>query len=232
MTGKTLLQVEHVRKTYRSGENELEVLQDITFEIISGEIVALMGPSGVGKTTLLNLIGALDIPDAGNIRLQTRLLSDLKPDALAQVRNNMLGFVFQFHHLLPEFTALENVLIPGMIQGTSDFEHREYGVSLLKTFGLEERVNHFPHELSGGEKQRVALARALINHPALVLADEPTGNLDRHTGSRLLDALIGFSREHQQTFLIATHDESIAEKADRRLILESGTVHEEPNSPG
>lgn len=223
-TKNPLLQVEHVRKVYRSGDSQLEVLSDVSFEIQAGIVAALMGPSGVGKTTLLNLIGALDRPDAGNITLQEKRLSDLKSDQLAAVRNSLVGFVFQFHHLLPEFTAVENVQMPGLIQQSLDAEREEYARQLLSRFGLGERMTHYPHELSGGEKQRVALARALMNRPALVLADEPTGNLDRKTGGRLIETILDFSQEHQQTFIIATHDEVIAGQADRVLLLDGGKV--------
>ncbi len=225
-TENPLLQADHVRKVYRSGDSQLEVLSDVSFEIHAGIVAALMGPSGVGKTTLLNLIGALDRPDGGTITLQGRRLSDLKSDQLASVRNSLVGFVFQFHHLLPEFTALENVLMPGLIQNSLNAEREEYARQLLARFGVGERMEHYPHELSGGEKQRVALARALMNRPALVLADEPTGNLDRKTGARLIETILDFSQEHQQTFIIATHDEVIAGRADRVLLLEGGMVVE------
>jgi len=219
-----LLSVQNVRKTYQSGYTELEVLTNVNFTIDSGSVVALMGPSGVGKTTLLNLIGALDKPESGRIILEGKQLSDLKSDQLAAVRNSLVGFVFQFHHLLPEFTALENVMMPGLIQRNLDQSRQDYAQQLLDQFGLAPRMHHYPHELSGGEKQRTALARALMNKPALVLADEPTGNLDRQTGARLVDTILEFAREHHQTFIIATHDEAIAVRADRILQLENGGV--------
>jgi len=222
-----LLRVRHVIKTYQTGTTTLEVLTDVNFELETGQVVALMGPSGVGKTTLLNIIGALDIPDGGSVVLQGKTLSDLQSDNLAAVRNSRLGFVFQFHHLLPEFTALENVMMPGLIRNQKQQNNEAYAVRLLTRFGLGERMTHYPHELSGGEKQRVALARALINNPALVLADEPTGNLDRKTGARLIETILDFSREHQQTFIIATHDEAIAGKADKVLVLRNGVITEE-----
>ncbi|MCF7804827.1 MAG: ABC transporter ATP-binding protein [Candidatus Marinimicrobia bacterium] len=227
MTDKSvLLQVVNLRKVYMSGPNELEVLSGVDFSVAPGEIIALMGPSGVGKTTLLNLIGALDVPTSGNIFLQDKNLADMSRNELARVRNRSLGFVFQFHHLLPEFTAEENVLIPGIIQQSPTKIQQEYARDLLGKFGLSGRLHHYPHELSGGEKQRVALGRALMNKPALVLADEPTGNLDRKTGARLLEALISFAHEENQTFLIATHDEEISQRADRILLLENGAVRE------
>ena len=226
MNTDPLLQVEHLRKTYKSGNVRLEVLSDVNFTVLAGEVIALMGPSGVGKTTLLNLIGALDLPDSGAVILDGKRLSDLSRRKLAQVRNRRLGFVFQFHHLLPEFTAVENVLIPGMISGQISEQEHSRASSLLETFGLDARASHYPHELSGGERQRVALARALMNSPALVLADEPTGNLDRKSGARLIEAILAFSQEHRQTFIIATHDESIAERAKRVLELSDGSVTE------
>jgi len=229
MSIEPLLEVRHLKKTYRSGNIELEVLSDVNFSVYPGEVIALMGPSGVGKTTLLNLIGALDLPDAGTISLKEQLLADLSQRKLAQVRNTSLGFVFQFHHLLPEFTALENVLIPKMIHTATSEQHRNRAKELLATFGLENRMEHYPHQLSGGERQRVALARALMNNPALVLADEPTGNLDRKSGRQLLQAILAFSREHKQTFIIATHDDSIAEQAQRILEIRDGNVSDIKN---
>ena len=222
-----LLRVEHVTKTYRTGTTKLEVLTDVNFELETGQVVALMGPSGVGKTTLLNIIGALDTPDGGTITLRGKRLSDLRSDNLAAVRNSLLGFVFQFHHLLPEFTALENVMMPGLIRNQKNGANEGYAIRLLTKFGLGDRVEHYPHELSGGEKQRVALARALMNDPALVLADEPTGNLDRKTGAQLIETILDFSQEHQQTFIIATHDEAIAGRADKVLFLRNGVIKEE-----
>ncbi len=224
MSIEPLLEVRNLKKTYHSGNVELEVLRDVNFAVYPGEVIALMGPSGVGKTTLLNLIGALDLPDSGSISLNGQLLADLSQRKLAQVRNTSLGFVFQFHHLLPEFTALENVLIPKMISTSTSDQHQQRALDLLQTFGLENRATHFPHQLSGGERQRVALARALMNNPALVLADEPTGNLDRKSGTQLIQAILAFSLEHQQTFIIATHDDSIAEQAQRILEIRDGSV--------
>lgn len=222
----TLLEVSHVRKVYHTGPTDLEILRDVSFRVGPGEMVALMGPSGVGKTTLLNLIGALDRPSDGTVLLRGKDLSAQPADVLADMRNQHLGFVFQFHHLLPEFTAEENITIPAMMRSTPSAERQQRARDLLETFGLEERGSHYPHELSGGEKQRVALCRALINNPGLVLADEPTGNLDRKTGEQLIRAIHRFSREHTQAFVIATHDESIAEQADRILLLEQGEVTE------
>lgn len=223
---ESLLQIEHVEKSYHAGQTDLEVLKDVTFRVAAGEVIALMGPSGVGKTTLLNIIGALDKPDSGEVLLSGVAISSLTSSELAKVRNASLGFVFQFHHLLPEFNAIENVIIPGLIQGKISKTKRNYAENLMETFGISGRTEHYPHELSGGEKQRVALARALINKPALVLADEPTGNLDRRTGARLLDAILKFSKEHNQSFVIATHDDDIAKQADRILLLDNGIILE------
>ncbi|MBS1271411.1 MAG: Lipoprotein-releasing system ATP-binding protein LolD [Candidatus Marinimicrobia bacterium] len=226
MTDNPLLRVTDLKKLYMSGPTELEVLAGVTFSVYPGEVIALMGPSGVGKTTLLNVIGALDKPTAGTIELEGQNIAELSQKELANVRNRSMGFVFQFHHLLPEFTARENVLIPGLIQQKPTEAQENRASELLKEFGVDSRSHHYPHELSGGEKQRVALARALMNNPVLVLADEPTGNLDRKTGAKLIKSILSFSREHRQTFVIATHDEVIAQQADRVLLLEGGMIRE------
>jgi len=213
------LKVESVYKSFWNNRNEISVLRDVTFTIDEGEVVAIMGPSGIGKSTLLNLIGTLDTPDSGKIYFQGQNPFGLPEKEFAKFRNTRIGFVFQFHHLLPEFTALENVIIPSIIYKT-DMEKAEISAKeMLRRVGLEERVDHRPSALSGGERQRVAVARALINNPLAVLADEPSGNLDLLNSKMLIDLLMEINRNSNKTFIIATHNPSIAERSHRVIYL-------------
>ena len=212
-------------KHYPSGETVLEVLRGATLDVGRGEVVAIVGESGTGKSTLLHLLGALDRPTSGNVYYDGQDIFLKDDEALARFRNRSVGFVFQFHHLLPEFTALENVAMPALIQGRRLSEARSHALGLLRTLGLEARAEHRPSALSGGEQQRVAIARALMNQPGLVLADEPTGNLDTSTASRLHDEILRLAREFSQTFIIATHNPELAGLADRVLRLEDGLLH-------
>ncbi|MCK4295745.1 MAG: ABC transporter ATP-binding protein [Candidatus Marinimicrobia bacterium] len=213
------LKVESVYKSFWNNRNEISVLRDVTFTIDEGEVVAIMGPSGIGKSTLLNLIGTLDTPDSGKIYFQGQNPFELPEKEFAKFRNTRIGFVFQFHHLLPEFTALENVIIPSIIYKT-DMEKAEISAKeMLRRVGLEERINHRPSALSGGERQRVAVARALINNPLVVLADEPSGNLDLLNSKMLIDLLMEINRNSNKTFIIATHNPSIAERSHRVIYL-------------
>jgi len=184
-----IVEVQHLKKTYTDDAGKFDVLKDISFSIEKGEMVALLGISGAGKTTLLQILGGLDSFDAGSVKLCGMLIGGMSEKQLAVFRNKYIGFVYQFHHLLPDFTALENVIIPGLIMGKSRNECEKRAKELLGIFGLMQRTTHFPTELSGGERQRVALARALFNEPAILLADEPTGNLDRGTGRSFLNLL-------------------------------------------
>lgn len=202
----------------------LQVLRGIDLEIEKGEIVSIVGPSGAGKTTLLQIMGTLDTPDAGSVRIGDTEVSRMKERDLSRFRNLHIGFVFQFHQLLPEFTALENVLIPALIAGRSRREAKEAAFEMLSLMGLAERAEHKPSQLSGGEKQRVAVARALINHPDVVLADEPSGSLDTHNKADLHQLFFDLRTRLGQTFVIVTHDESLAQTTDRTIHLQDGVI--------
>jgi len=219
-----ILRTEDLHKHYPMGKAELHVLKGIDLEIREAEIVAIVGPSGVGKSTLLHLLGALDRPTRGRIEIDAVDVFSYDEKRLAQFRNKTVGFVFQFHHLLPEFTALENVMMPALIAGVPKREAEERARSLLEEVGLGDRLEHRPSELSGGEQQRVAVARALTNDPQLLLADEPSGNLDAKTGQALHDLLWELSRRKHKTFVIVTHNLALAEDADRIIELYDGRV--------
>ncbi len=222
-----LLSVENLVKQYDTGGDEpLTVLRDLDLAVQEGEIVAVVGESGTGKSTLLHLLGALDRPTAGTVRFKGQDLFAKSDDELAAFRNRSIGFVFQFHHLLPEFTALENVAMPALIQHKSMADVTPRAQDLLDLLGLADRADHRPSALSGGEKQRVAIARSLMNEPALVLMDEPTGNLDARTAEPMHQEIERLSREIAQTFVLATHDPSLAKIAGRILRLELGQLHD------
>ncbi|MBN1127552.1 MAG: ABC transporter ATP-binding protein [Chitinispirillaceae bacterium] len=219
-----ILCVRNLRKTYSDDAGAFDVLRDVSFSVDKGEMIALLGISGAGKTTLLQILGGLDRATSGEALFEGRDLSKLSPKELADFRNRKVGFVFQFHHLLPDFTAFENAVIPGLIAGRSRKWCEERAAMLLETFGLKGRFSHFPTELSGGERQRAALARALINDPAVVLADEPTGNLDKGNGEMLLDYFCRANRELRQTFVIATHNGQLTGGMHRIIEIEDGHV--------
>ncbi len=220
-----LLEVKDLKKSYPTGTGgRLEVLRGLSFTVQRGEVVAVVGESGTGKSTLLHLLGALDRPDKGTVRYEGHDIFEKDDDELAAFRNRSVGFVFQFHHLLPEFTALENVAMPALIRGVDLEAARPRAEALLQQLGLEERATHRPSELSGGEQQRVAVARALMNEPGLVLADEPTGNLDIKTAEALHKEILRLSHSIEQTFVIVTHNPALAEIADRVLHIENGLL--------
>jgi lipoprotein-releasing system ATP-binding protein len=211
---------------------KLEVLKGIDLHINKGEVVSIVGPSGAGKTTLLQIIGTLDKPDSGDITIDGIDVSQLSTKKLSDFRNQHLGFVFQFHQLLPEFTALENIMIPAFISGQSRSEAKSRAEELLDFMNLSERANHKPAELSGGEKQRVAVARALVNHPAVILADEPSGSLDTKNKAELHQLFFDLRDKFGQTFVIVTHDEELAKTTDRTIHLKDGLIIGETTKDG
>lgn len=216
-----------VVKSYPTGAGgRLDVLRGVDLTAESGEVIAVVGESGTGKSTLLHMLGALDRPDAGSVLYRGDDIFRKNDEDLAAFRNREIGFIFQFHHLLPEFTALENVAMPALIRHQRLADVRERAMALLTTLGLGERATHRPSELSGGEQQRVAVARAMMNEPGLVLADEPTGNLDAKTADRLHEEILRLSRSFDHTFVIATHNMALAGIADRVLRLENGVLEQ------
>jgi lipoprotein-releasing system ATP-binding protein len=218
------LGLEGVRRSFQQGGNRLEVLKGVSLGIEPGEIVALVGPSGSGKSTLLQIAGLLEPPDQGSILVAGQDCGKLNDDGRTKVRRHALGFVYQFHHLLPEFSAQENVMLPQMIAGKSRGEAREHANALLGRLGLGERLSHRPARLSGGEQQRVAIARALANAPKVLLADEPTGNLDGHTADHVFALLVEVVRERNVAALIATHNPELAARMDRTVRLADGVL--------
>lgn len=202
----------------------LEVLKGIDMEIDKGEVVSIVGPSGAGKTTLLQIMGTLDKPNTGSVCIDGTNVSQMKEKALSAFRNKHIGFVFQFHQLLPEFTALENVMIPAFIAGASNKDAKGRALDILQFMGLTERASHKPNELSGGEKQRIAVARALINNPAVILADEPSGSLDTHNKEELHQLFFDLRNRFGQTFVIVTHDEGLAKITDRTIHMVDGII--------
>jgi lipoprotein-releasing system ATP-binding protein len=215
-----MLKAENITKKYGS----LEVLKGVNIAINKGEIVSIVGSSGAGKSTLLHILGTLDAPDAGHIWINDEQVDQLSGKKLAAFRNHHIGFVFQFHHLLPEFTALENVCVPGWIAGKKKKEVTARATELLTSLGLADRMDNKPQQLSGGEQQRVAVARALINHPDIVFADEPTGNLDSIHAKELHELFVQLRNDFQQTFLIVTHNEELAAMSDRVLHMKDGRI--------
>ena len=219
-----LLKAEGLTKHYTIGSADLAVLKGVDLAVGQGEVVVVVGPSGVGKSTLLHLLGGLDHPTSGSLHIDGTDVLGLSDDARARFRNRCIGFVFQFHHLLSDFTAVENVMMPLMIQGRSVGDAQAAAAGLLARVGLAERATHLPSELSGGESQRVAVARALVAGPRLVLADEPSGNLDAARSSDLHDMIWQLARDLKQTFVIATHDSLLADRADRVLEMADGRI--------
>lgn len=216
-----MIKLEGITKSFGS----LQVLKGIDLEINKGEVVSIVGPSGAGKTTLLQIMGTLDEPDAGHVYIDGTNVSRMKEKELSAFRNKHIGFVFQFHQLLPEFTALENIMIPALIAGVSSRESTAHALEILNFMGLAERASHKPNELSGGEKQRVAVARALINNPAVILADEPSGSLDTHNKEELHQLFFELRDRLGQTFVIVTHDEGLAQITDRTVHMIDGMIN-------
>lgn len=223
-----MLSAKNINKNYGA----LQVLKGVDVYINKKEIVSIVGSSGAGKSTLLHILGTLDLPDSGEIIIADQNINTLKGNSLANFRNNNIGFIFQFHHLLPEFTALENVCIPGWIAGKKKKEVEKQAKFLLKTLHLENRINNKPNQLSGGEQQRVAVARALINNPQIVFADEPTGNLDSKNAGQMHELFIQLRNELNQTFLIVTHNEELANVSDRTIHMKDGNIVEDNITTG
>lgn len=219
-----LLSAKNLSKTYKEGKMVTEVLKDVSFDIYPKSLLAIIGSSGSGKSTLLHLLGGLDQPTSGEIMFKSQQLNRLSEQEKARLRNQEIGFVYQFHHLLPDFTALENVAMPLLIGDVSPSEAKKRAMVMLESVNLVKRANHRPAELSGGERQRVAIGRALINNPALVMADEPTGNLDKSTADAIFDLLVKLNREHGTAFLVVTHDLALANKLDQQLIMSDGQL--------
>jgi lipoprotein-releasing system ATP-binding protein len=218
------IQLKGLERTYRQGETELHVLRGAELAVKKGEVVALVGPSGAGKSTLLHVAGLLELPDRGQVFIDGEPCNDLSDDRRTEMRRARLGFVYQFHHLLPEFSALENIIVPQMIAGVSRKAAAVRAQELLDSLGLGPRADHRPGQLSGGEQQRVAIARALANRPALLLADEPTGNLDPETSDGVFAQLVALSKQHGLAALIATHNPALAARMDRTVRLENGLL--------
>lgn len=217
-----MIKIENLKKQF----GDLQVLKGVSLEVERGEVISIVGPSGAGKTTLLQLIGTLDKPTAGKIFFDGEEVSQMNSKRLATFRNKHIGFVFQFHQLLPEFTALENIVIPALIAGRDRKEAEKEAFELLRIMNLEERAHHKPAEMSGGENQRIAVARALINHPDVILADEPSGSLDSHNKEELHKLFFDLRDKFGQTFIIVTHDETLAKLTDRTIRMVDGTIAE------
>lgn len=218
-----ILKAEHLVKTYGSGETAVKALDDVSLEVSKGEFVAIVGQSGSGKSTLLHMLGAMDYPYSGTLTVDGEDVFSMNDDALAQYRRRKAGFVFQFFNLLPVMTAKENILIPLSLDGQKADE--AYLNEIAETMGIADRLSHYPHQLSGGQQQRVAIARAMISKPAVILADEPTGNLDSASGNEILSLLKTTIKKYDQTLILITHDMNVAEKADRIITIKDGKIN-------
>lgn len=221
-----MIQATHITKSYNHSLNKVSVLKGIDLSINEGEVLAVVGPSGAGKSTLLHILGGLDSPDSGQVMMDGENIYQMNDRHRARLRNQKIGFIFQFYHLLPEFSALENVILPALVKNPDDrlktWETK--GMELLARMGLGQRQRHKPSELSGGEQQRVAIARALINDPKVIYCDEPTGNLDSETGKAIIQLLLELNKKNRQTLVIVTHDENIASRADKTIQLKDGQI--------
>ncbi|HOX09832.1 MAG TPA: ABC transporter ATP-binding protein [Candidatus Omnitrophota bacterium] len=219
-----MIEAKGLRKVYRNGTRQLEVLKGVDIKAGKGEVLALLGPSGAGKSTLLHLLGGLDAPTDGEVRFGGKDIFSLSDSERAKIRNEKIGFIFQFYHLLPEFDAVENVMLPALIAGKARGKARSAAEELIAAVGLADRMRHKPGQLSGGEQQRVAIARALTNEPELLLCDEPTGNLDSDTGRNIIELLWELNKKRKMTMIIVTHDAGIAEEARRVVRIKDGVI--------
>ena len=224
MNKEAVIQCQNVGKTYDDGSLKVEVLRNIDFQVASGEGIGIIGASGSGKSTLLHILGGLDKPTSGEVKIQGQGLNSLSQVAIGQLRNRHLGFVYQFHHLLPEFSALENVMMPLLVARKSRAEAQAAAAEILEKVGLGSRMTHRPGELSGGERQRAAIARALVTKPDCLLADEPTGNLDRTNATHALEMMLELKRELGTALIVVTHDEQLAKRFDRVLTMDDGSL--------
>ena len=227
MSDAGILELSDLRRTFIQGEAVIDVLRGVTFSIAPGQVVALTGPSGAGKSTLLQIAGLLERPDGGEVKLSGRSCAVMPERERTRARRDMLGFIYQFHHLLPEFSALENVMLPQLIGGTAKRRARQHASELLERLGIAGRQHHRPTQLSGGEQQRVAIARALANRPVLLLADEPTGNLDQENADNVFEALMTVVRDTGLAALVATHNTTLAARMDRHVALDNGILVEQ-----
>jgi putative ABC transport system ATP-binding protein len=226
-----LVEVQGVSKVYHRDAVEVPVLDSVSFSIEAGEYLALMGPSGSGKTTLLNLLAGLDSPTGGTLRVAGEDITQLRPKQLAAWRARHVGFIFQLYNLIPVLTALQNVELPLLLTPLKRKERREHAETALKVVGLEDRMQHYPRQLSGGQEQRVGIARAIVTDPTLILADEPTGDLDAHSADEILELLVRLNREFRKTIVMVTHDPHAAERASRSLHLDKGALREQLHAP-
>lgn len=224
MNNPPLLHCEQLSKYYQDGNTQTIVLNNVCFSLHAGELASIVGSSGSGKSTLLHLLGGLDLPSSGEIRFKGQAMSHLSETAKAALRNHQLGFIYQFHHLLPDFTALENIAMPLLIAKKPRQQALQQASDMLRAVGLATRASHRPAELSGGERQRVAIARALVNQPALVLADEPTGNLDSYNADAIFDLLLELNQNQATAFLVVTHDMQLAKRLGRQMVMNNGQL--------
>ena len=222
--GEIILQAKNIDKSFSNGKTKLSVLKNFSLDVEVGQIITIMGQSGSGKTTALNILGTLDQADAGELTINGTQVHDMNETELSTIRNRDIGFVFQFHHLLPEFSAIENILMPTWIKGADD--RKDSALDLIEKMGLSERKDHFPSQLSGGERSRVAVARALMNKPKLVLADEPTGNLDEKNANKLIDLLVKINKDFHQAIVLTTHNPKIARIGHKQFFLENVSLSE------
>lgn len=226
MNKSSVISCENLTKFFIDGDRKIQIFENLNFEVAAGETVAIMGASGSGKSTLLHLLGGLDTPNAGNITIQGKTLAKLNAKQRGLLRNQYLGFVYQFHHLLPEFSALENVMMPLLIGKTSKSEAKHKATEILTQVGLADRLTHRPAQLSGGERQRAAIARAMVTSPACILADEPTGNLDESTAVNVMDLFIDLKQQFNTALVLVTHDQNVADKMDKQYVLQQGELHQ------